>query len=294
MLPIGRYQFNAALESPVPGPVPIALRVGGQALPDGVLMRAGSSWAVARADGRIETGTMPRQPCADVPIIRVLTGLAPALVRGLRSMRVRRGAAVPLRVRWSLPLFLLVPFGIDLLLGRLIPSSSTVAWQAAGRSLLAVTLQLAALRLVLPAAMWRYHGAEHKAVAAYEAGVDVTDVHAVMGFSRIHPRCGTNVVAVLLLFALVPFQANIGVTVVLWVLMLAGAVELVSGAAKSPLRPVSRAVLGGGRLLQRWVTTSEPTYAEQAVACRALGACLAALPATVPAQRTTEPATVAA
>lgn len=278
----------------MPGPTSATLRVGGQALPDGVLMRAGEVWAVARADGRIETGTMPRQPCAGVPIIRVLTGLVPALVRGLRSMRVHRGAAVPLRVRWSLPLFLMVPFAIDLLLGRLIPTSSTVAWQAAGRTLLAVTLQLAALRLVLPAAMWRYHGAEHKAVGAYEAGVDVTDVHAVMGFSRIHARCGTNVVAVLLLFAVVPLQANIGLTLVLWVLMLAGAVELVSAAAKAPLRPVSRLVLGGGRLLQRWVTTSEPTYAEQAVACRALAVCLAALPASVPAQRTAEPAIVSA
>jgi uncharacterized protein YqhQ len=274
----------------VPRPASAPLRVGGQALPDGVLMRAGQVWAVARADGRIETGTLPRQPFADVPLLRVVTGLVPAVVRGLRSMRVRRaGRPVPLRVRWSLPLFLLVPFAIDFLLGRLVPTSGSVAWQVAGRSFVAIALQLAALRLVLPAAMWRYHGAEHKAVGAYEAGVDVTDVHAVMGFSRVHPRCGTNVVAVLLLFALVPFQANIGLTVVLWVLMLAGAVELVSGAAKTPLRPVSRLVLGGGRLLQRYVTTSEPTYAEQAVACRALGACLAALPAHVPAQRTAEP-----
>jgi hypothetical protein len=67
--------------------------------------------------------------------------------------------------------------------------------------------------------------------------------------------------------------------------MLAGAVELVSAAAKSPLRPVSRAVLAGGRLLQRYVTTSEPTFAEQTVACRALSACLAAVPVVVPAQR---------
>lgn len=275
----------------MPRSTPPALRVGGQALPDGVLMRAGQVWAVARADGRIETGTLPRQRFADVPLLRVITGLAPALVRGLRSMRVRGGARPSsVRVRWSLPLFLLVPFAIDFALGRLVPTSSSVAWQVAGRSFLAITLQLAALRLVLPAAMWRYHGAEHKAVGAFEAGVDVTDVHAVMGFSRVHPRCGTNVVAVLLLFALVPFQAGIGLTVVLWVMMLAGAVELVSGAAKSPLRPVSRFVLAGGRLLQGYVTTSEPTYAEQAVACRALGACLAALPAQVPAQRTAEPA----
>jgi uncharacterized protein YqhQ len=279
----------------VPRPAATGIRVGGQALPDGVLMRAGEHWAVARANGEIETGILPPQRFAGVPLLRVITALIPALIRGLWSMRVRsKGRGVSLRVRWSLPLFLAVPFGIDLLLGRLIPSSAIVAWQSAGRSLLAVTLQLVALRLVLPAAMWRYHGAEHKAVAAYEAGVDVTDTHAVMGFSRVHPRCGTNVVAVLLLFAVVPIQANVGLIVLLWVLMLAGAVELVSAAAKTPLRPVSRMILAGGRLLQRYVTTAEPTYAEQAVACRALGACLAAQPAFVPEQRSSDMATVAA
>jgi uncharacterized protein YqhQ len=208
------------------------------------------------------------------------------MVRGLGAMR-SRGArnGVPIRVRWSLPLFLLVPFAVDLLIGRLLPQTSSVWWQAASRTVLAMALQLVALRVVLPGSMWRYHGAEHKAVAAFEAGVDITDVDAVMGFSRIHVRCGTNVVAILLLLATIPIQANVAVSAVVWVAMLAGAVELVSAAAKSPLRPVSRFVLVGGRLLQRFVTTSEPSHAEQAVACRALSACLAALPVLIPAQR---------
>lgn len=262
------------------------MRVGGQALADGVLMRAGRNWAVARADGSIETGVLPVHRMAQVPLVRVLTGLVPSLVRGLGAMRgrgPRPGATF--RVRWSLPLFLLVPFAVDLAIGRLLPATSSVWWLAAGRTVLAMALQLVALRLVLPAAMWRYHGAEHKAVAAFEAGVDVTDVAAVLDYSRIHVRCGTNVVAILILLATIPMQVNIAVSALLWVPMLAGAVELVSAAAKSPLRPVSRAVLAGGRLLQRYVTTSEPTFAEQTVACRALSACLAAVPVVVPAQR---------
>lgn len=265
------------------------LRVGGQALADGVLMRAGRNWAVARADGTIETGLLPRHRLATVPMVRVLTGLLPSLVRGFGAMRSRgrkRGASA--RVRWSLPLFLLVPFAVDVLIGRLLPATSTIWWQAAGRTTLAMALQLVALRLVMPAAMWRYHGAEHKAVAAFEAGVDITDVDAVMTFPRVHVRCGTNVVAVLLLLATIPIQVNVALSLLVWIVMLAGAVELVSAAARSPLRPVSRLVLAGGRLLQRYVTTSEPTHAEQAVACRALGACLAALPAVIPAQRSSE------
>ena len=158
--------------------------------------------------------------------------------------------------------------------------------------MLAMALQLVALRLVLPAAMWRYHGAEHKAVAAFEAGVDVQDVDAVMGYSRIHVRCGTNVVAILILLATVPVQANAAMSVLLWVAMLAGAVELVSAAAKAPLRPVSRFVLAGGRLLQRFVTDFEPTRAEQAVAGQALATCLAAMPIVIPAQRSHREAVV--
>jgi uncharacterized protein YqhQ len=269
---------------PVASPAPV--RVGGQALADGVLMRAGRNWAVARSDGSIETGLLPRHLLAGVPMIRVITGLLPSVVRGLGAMR-SRGAkrGVPARVRWSLPLFLLVPLAVDLLIGMLLPMTSDVWSLVAGRTVLAISLQLVALRLVLPAAMWRYHGAEHKAVAAYEAGVAVEDVAAVMGFSRVHTRCGTNVVAILLLLATIPMHVPIAASVAIWVVLLAGVVELVSAAAKRPMRPISRAVLAGGRLLQRYVTTSEPTYAEQAVACRALAACLAAHEAFIPAQR---------
>jgi uncharacterized protein YqhQ len=101
----------------------------------------------------------------------------------------------------------------------------------------------------------------------------------------VHTRCGTNVVAILLLLATIPIHLPFAASAAIWLVMLAGAVELVSAAARRPLRPVSRAVLAGGRLLQRYVTTSEPTYAEQAVACRALAACLAAHEAFIPAQR---------
>lgn len=204
----------------------------------------------------------------------------------MRSRGARGGVSA--RVRWSLRLFLSVPLTVDLMIGRLLPHTTSIGWQAAGRTTLAMALQLVALRLVLPAAMWRYHGAEHKAVAAFEAGVDMSDVDAVMDFSRVHVRCGTNVVAILLVLVTIPLPVNAAVSALAWVVMLAGAVELVSAAAKAPLRPVSRVVLSGGRFLQRFVTTSEPTRAEQTVACRALRACLSATVAVVPAQRTSE------
>ncbi len=56
--------------------------------------------------------------------------------------------------------------------------------------------------------VFEYHGAEHKAIAAYEAGVELT-VENARPYSRIHPRCGTSflltVVAIsIFLFSLIP------------------------------------------------------------------------------------------
>ena len=45
--------------------------------------------------------------------------------------------------------------------------------------------------------VWRYHGAEHKVVNAYEARTDLRDVAAVQGWT-IHDRCGTNLVLIVL------------------------------------------------------------------------------------------------
>ena len=60
---------------------------------------------------------------------------------------------------------------------------------------------IAAFRLMSPAVQWRYHGAEHKAVTAYERGLDLGDVDSVLGCPRVHARCGTNLVVWLALGA---------------------------------------------------------------------------------------------
>src|ERR1700694_5715676 len=77
-----------------------AVRVGGQALPDGVLMRTDRAWAIARADGSVHSGAVPPQHFARIPVLRVLTGLGPALLLGLRGgdRTVRRSRPWP-RIR---------------------------------------------------------------------------------------------------------------------------------------------------------------------------------------------------
>ncbi|HWL34737.1 MAG TPA: DUF1385 domain-containing protein [Frankiaceae bacterium] len=257
-----------------------APKVGGQALSDGVLMRAGEVWAVARLDGSLEMGRLPANRWVAVPLLRVLTGLGPALVRGLKAMGASgRNRTLPRRVRWALPLFLAAPLLLNAALSRFLGASTVWGWQTGLTAVLMVGVQLAALRVVMPGAMWRFHGAEHKAVAAYEQGIDLDDIDAVLGTSRVHDRCGTNVVAVLIAGCLLPLPSSGVLSVVTFLVVFAGSVEIVSLAARRPKAFLSRVVLAGGHFLQRYVTTAEPTREEQAVGVKALQTCLAMLAA---------------
>jgi uncharacterized protein YqhQ len=255
-------------------------KVGGQALSDGVLMRAGDVWAVARLDGSLELGRLPENRWAGVPFLRVLTGLGPALVRGLRAMGASgRNRELPRRVRWALPLFIAGPLLVNAVLSRALGATTLWGWQNGVTALLLVAAQLVALRLVMPSSMWRFHGAEHKAVAAYEGGLDLDDIDAVLRAPRVHDRCGTNVVAVLVAACLLPLPASGAWSLLTFVGIFAVSVEVVSLAAQRPRSPLSRLVLAGGHVLQRYVTTAEPTAQEQAVGVKALQACLAMLAA---------------
>jgi uncharacterized protein YqhQ len=190
-----------------------------------------------------------------------------------------RNRALPRRVRFALPLFLLAPLLLDLVLSRLVGAAPVWGWRSGVTAFGLVLFQLVALRLVMPSSMWRFHGAEHKAVAAYERGVDLDDLDAVLRAPRIHDRCGTNVVAVLVLGCLLPLPGGSAWSFAVFVLLFATAVEIVSLAARRPRSFAGRVILAGGRTLQRFVTTAEPTREEQAVGVKALQTCLAMLAA---------------
>jgi uncharacterized protein YqhQ len=145
-----------------------------------------------------------------------------------------------------------------------------VVLQASG-----ILLALAVLQLGMGTQVWRYHGAEHKVVNAYEARADLRDVAAVEGFSRVHDRCGTNLVPIVFALALlcVPMGQSVlgqAVSLAAAVLVIAVALELFRLVERSPRSPFSRAVLFGGRSLQRVLTTREPYSEHLDLASRAL------------------------
>ena len=239
------------------------MKVGGQALADGVLMRTERAWAIARADGSVEVGSLTPRRFGRVPGLRVLTGVAAAM----RLAFGRRGGRGGRRLLWVL----LAVEALVLATGTLLGDAGKSGWATLGFG----AATLVALRSLTPPVLWRYHGAEHKAVAAYEQGVELHDTGAVLRCARVHDRCGTNLVFLMLACSTAMGSVPGWVQVPAFVASLVLSAEMVGLAASRPRAVGSRVVLAGGRALQRWVTTAEPTAAEQAVACRALTACLA-------------------
>ena len=247
-------------------PMGRAVKVGGQALADGVLRRTDRAWAIARADGTIESGVCPPNRFAKVPVFRVIAGLVGAMKLGIGRGMLQGRNKLNRRYLWVMAvaeLFLVfVPHVLPWASpsGRYAPVAIFVSWVGI----------LVALRVCTPAALWRYHGAEHKAVSAYEAGCDAGDVGAAMDSPRIHDRCGTNLVVLMVVLAMA-LSGLAGIwQVPLFLLGLGASVEILNIAARRPDAALSRLLLGGGKAVQRHITTSEPTRDEQTIACRAL------------------------
>jgi uncharacterized protein YqhQ len=257
------------------------LKVGGQALADGVLMRTSRAWAIARADGTLEVGELGPNRAANIPVLRIILGLGGALRLAIARGMLRRGSsgAGVVQSKRLNKRFLWVMAGVEALTAIVQHVTSGVSLPA-GLGLVpafvAFAVTLAALRLATPAALWRYHGAEHKAVAAFEAGIDVSDIDAVLACPRVHDRCGTNLVFLMLVGGMSLMHLPALIQIPAFIVLLAAIAEVVSAAAGRPRMVFSRLLLVGGRALQRWVTTAEPTAAEQAVGCQALSAAVAA------------------
>lgn len=242
---------------------------------NGVLMRSGTSWAWARDDGTMLHGTA--EPLLDggrwlrLPVLRSAAALIDMVVFSMRLHRLN-GSRRNTRLLLWLAVCVLASVALSSALHGLIDNQALdgVALQAVG-----ILLALTVLQLGMGTEVWRYHGAEHKAVNAYEARADLHDAKAVDGFSRIHDRCGTNLVVIVFALALlyVPMgQGFLGqvLSLVAAVVMIAVALELFRLIERWPRSLVSRAVLFGGKALQRVLTTRDPRPEHLDLACTAL------------------------
>ena len=129
--------------------------------------------------------------------------------------------------------------------------------------------------------VFEYHGAEHKTISCFEAGLPLTPANA-QRFSRLHPRCGTSFLLVVMIVAIFVF-APIGLPAWYWLVatrilgvpLIAGiSFELIKFAGRNRSRRWVRAVMWPGLKLQL-LTTREPDLDQLEVAIAALQAVLA-------------------
>jgi uncharacterized protein YqhQ len=263
--------------------------VGGQAVIEGVMMRAPNAWAVAvrRPDGVIEAVShdLPRLSArsrlARIPFVRGVMVLVESLNLGFRALSwsaqkagdeeegeeiksVHIAGALVVALVFFIALFMVLPLLAARGFERLIGVDNTVLFNVVDgviRIALFVGYIWAIGRSQEIRRVFRYHGAEHKTIHAYEAGLPL-DRGTIQEFSPRHPRCGTNFLLIVVLIALIVFTA-IGRPAWPWLIasrvllipVIAGlSYELLKAAADRPwLALASRP----GIWLQR-LTTSEP------------------------------------
>jgi uncharacterized protein YqhQ len=129
--------------------------------------------------------------------------------------------------------------------------------------------------------VFEYHGAEHKTISCYESGLELTPANA-QRFSRLHPRCGTSFLLIVMIVAIFVF-APIGLPAWYWLVatrilgvpVIAGiSFELIKFAGRNRSRRWVRALMWPGMQLQL-LTTREPDLDQLAVAIASLQAVLA-------------------
>ena len=210
--------------------------VGGQAVMEGVMMRAPHSYAVAvrRSDGTISTTTRPllrpseKHKVWGWPMLRGLATLGQAMALGVRALRFSSELAMadegggeatkPSEVgKWGMiasiaasviffvAFYKFVPLVVATETAKLWPAfSGQIAFNLVD-GIVRILLFLAFIGglALLPdiRRVYEYHGAEHKVVYNYESGQPVDVAHA-RGFTTLHPRCGTSFMIVIMLIAM--------------------------------------------------------------------------------------------
>jgi uncharacterized protein YqhQ len=277
--------------------MPFPPRIGGQAVIEGVMMRSPGWVAVVTRSpaGKLvaHTWSFPSLLFAfqalRLPLLRGIVVLYESLVIGSRALLISAGQAStstrPLtagQVRGamarslaaSVALFFVLPAAVVRLAGGgRLPATLDDLIEGALR----IGLVLAFLALIgrIPEIrrVFQYHGAEHKAVNAFEMRIPL-EIPSVRMCSRFHPRCGTSFLLVVLLVAVIVFAFLGHPPLVIQLLERVLVLPLVAGLSYELIRLGSRSrlvwpILLPGMWLQR-LTTEEPDDRQIEVAIEAL------------------------
>ncbi len=279
--------------------------VGGQAVLEGVMMRGVSTWAVAvrNPEGEVEISSESLVPWAKrhrlwrVPVIRGVVALGESLKIGFRALAISAnaqleddeegnkeeiggwvwGLTIALSLALAVGLFFVIPVGLTSLIKDEL-GSSLLFWLVEGvlRTAIFIGYIVVISRLPDLRRVFEYHGAEHKTISCYEAEDELVPARAKL-YSRLHPRCGTSFLLIVMVLAIFVF-APIGLPAWYWLLasrilgipLIAGlSYEVIKWAGKNRRKRWVRALMWPGLMLQN-LTTREPDEEQLAVAIAAL------------------------
>src|SRR5712691_7214379 len=252
--------------------------MGGQAVLEGVMMRGASKWAVAVRDRdgsiKVDVRDVPgwAERYSKLPVVRGVMALVESLGLGYRALTWSAnqqvpaeeqvsekvmGGAVGIAVVVFSALFILLPALAGRSLGHLFHGSFPIV-EGIARLAIFVAYLLAIGRMRDIRRVFQYHGAEHKSIAAYENGVELTPETAQQ-FSTAHVRCGTNFLLTVMVVAIVVYSVIprpsllfvVGSRVVLIPLIAGLSYEVIRISARNIQRRWVRALMRPGLLLQK-------------------------------------------
>jgi uncharacterized protein YqhQ len=259
--------------------------------------------------GEIEVTTFPltsafaRHRSLRIPVLRGIVALGGSLAIGFKALGISANAQLPegeadedaqeigagvwagtvvVALIFAIGLFFLLPLGLtSLIKGQL--HSSALFWIVEGcvRTAIFLGYMVVLSRIKDLRRVFEYHGAEHKTISCFEAGLALTPQNA-QRFSRLHPRCGTSFLLIVMVVSIFVFGA-VGLPAwyllvgsrILGVPIIAGiSFEIIKFAGRNRNRRWVKAIMWPGLKLQL-LTTQEPSLDQLAVAIASLEAVLA-------------------
>ena len=283
----------------------MAVRIGGQAVIEGVMMKNMDRYAVSvrKPDGKIETKVeecvsfAEKHPLFKLPILRGMVNFLESMVIGMQTLnysasiyedeeehtegkteqfleillgekaeKVIMGIVLVFSLAISIGLFMILPYIASEAAGKLIHNEYGILLM---EGVIRIAIFLGYIVLISQMEdikrVFMYHGAEHKTINCLEAGVPLTPEN-VDNFSRLHKRCGTSFIFIVMIISMVFFffirVDTIWLRIVLRLLFL----PLVAGVSYEFIRlagssdhPLVQIFSKPGLALQK-LTTKEPDH----------------------------------
>jgi uncharacterized protein YqhQ len=262
---------------------------GGQAVPEGVMMRGRDVWAIAvrRPDQGIHIeshdidSVAKRHRWLGLPGPRGVLALGQALSIGARALVIATNQSMEEEERLStgqmaftmsiaflvfVAIFVVGPFVGFRFLHHQVPSSLALSLlEGIGRIALFVGYLWAIGHMKDVRRVFQYHGAEHKTIAAYEHDAALEPV-SVDRFSTLHVRCGTNFLLIVMILTVLVYALFQGHGLLWGIALRVITIPIIAGLSYEMLRlgaryertRAMRALMAPGLWLQK-ITTKPPS-----------------------------------